>query len=117
MSKLDRFLVCDSFLDRWPDASCSILPKGTSDHCPILLSCTEVDFGPIPFKFFNSWVGSNELQDMVSRAVTASIGGHRADTRFLNMLKDLKKKIKVWRKSVNVAEEVVGETLKKWSRI
>lgn len=54
MSKLDISLVNTEFLNVWPTASLSALNRGLSDHCPLLLQCLFVDFGPSPFRFFNS---------------------------------------------------------------
>nr|GEW84404.1 RNA-directed DNA polymerase, eukaryota, reverse transcriptase zinc-binding domain protein [Tanacetum cinerariifolium] len=56
MSKLDRFLVSKSFCDAFPHTTGVILEKGISDHRPILLKEHSVDYGPIPFCFFNSWL-------------------------------------------------------------
>ncbi|KAF5760166.1 putative RNA-directed DNA polymerase [Helianthus annuus] len=55
MSKLDRFLVSRDFMSKWPLASCMALSKLASDHCPILLSTTQTDYGKIPSRMFNSW--------------------------------------------------------------
>lgn len=51
LSKLDRFLVCSDFLSIFPNVVVTALPRETSDHCPILLSTTSLDFGPTPFRF------------------------------------------------------------------
>lgn len=56
LSKLDRFLVFPSFLNLAPHAFVTALPREISDHCPILLSTSRKDFGPSPFRFFNSWM-------------------------------------------------------------
>ncbi|PWA99053.1 RNA-directed DNA polymerase, eukaryota, Reverse transcriptase zinc-binding domain protein [Artemisia annua] len=55
MSKLDRFLVSESFYDAFPHTIGVILEKGTPDHRPILLKEHSVDYGPTPFRFFHSW--------------------------------------------------------------
>nr|GEU61220.1 RNA-directed DNA polymerase, eukaryota [Tanacetum cinerariifolium] len=36
-----------------------------SDHRPILLTPSTTDFGPTPFKFYNSWIMDKNLQDIV----------------------------------------------------
>ncbi|KAJ0533359.1 putative RNA-directed DNA polymerase [Helianthus annuus] len=55
MSKLDRFLVSRDFMGKWPAASCMALSNMASDHCPILLSTVQADYGKIPSRMFNSW--------------------------------------------------------------
>ncbi|XP_071727736.1 uncharacterized protein [Rutidosis leptorrhynchoides] len=57
MSKLDRFLVSDDFLSFWNDLKVVALDRSVSDHCPILMSDGEVDFGPKPFKIYDDWFG------------------------------------------------------------
>lgn len=54
LSKLDRFLVCSEFSNLFPHVSATALPRDKSDHCPILLSQSRANFGPLPFKLFNS---------------------------------------------------------------
>ncbi|KAJ0856893.1 putative RNA-directed DNA polymerase [Helianthus annuus] len=58
LSRLDRFLVCDTFISNWPHAKVEVHKRGHSDHCPLSLSCGFLDFGPTPFKFYNSGGGS-----------------------------------------------------------
>ncbi|XP_057452303.1 uncharacterized protein LOC130744130 [Lotus japonicus] len=36
-SRLDRFLVSESWLERWPNCSQLVLDRDVSDHCPILM--------------------------------------------------------------------------------
>lgn len=55
LSKLDWFLACEKFMDKWGNAVATVLPRRFSDHCPIILINEPVDFGPTPFRFFNSW--------------------------------------------------------------
>nr|GEW94819.1 RNA-directed DNA polymerase, eukaryota, reverse transcriptase zinc-binding domain protein [Tanacetum cinerariifolium] len=56
MSKLDRFLVSESFYDAFPHTTGVILEKGIPDHQPVLLKEHSVDYGPILFRFFHSWL-------------------------------------------------------------
>lgn len=68
LSKFDRFMVFLSFLSIFPHASVTALPKEVSDYCPILLSTSRKDFGPSPFRFFNSWM----LRDGFEKAFISS---------------------------------------------
>lgn len=54
--KLDMILVCPEFVSKFPQASCTALPREQSDHCPIFLELSSMDYGPIPFRLFNSWI-------------------------------------------------------------
>ncbi|GKC91022.1 RNA-directed DNA polymerase, eukaryota [Tanacetum coccineum] len=55
MSKLDRFLVSEGLLSVFPSLSAICLDRHLSDHRPILMREVVVDYGPIPFRIFNSW--------------------------------------------------------------
>ncbi|KAJ0475516.1 putative RNA-directed DNA polymerase [Helianthus annuus] len=66
MSKIDRFLVCRNFMGKWSMASCMALSNLVSDHCPILLSTVQTDYGKIPSRMFNSWF---EIPGAVEKAV------------------------------------------------
>lgn len=54
-SKLDRMLVSQDWfaLGNW---SVSTHDRFTSDHCPLSLTITPIDWGPKPFKLFNCWL-------------------------------------------------------------
>nr|GFB57043.1 RNA-directed DNA polymerase, eukaryota [Tanacetum cinerariifolium] len=56
MSKLDRFLVFESLMNRCPNISAITLERYLSDHRPILLRELNVDYGPSPFRFFHYWI-------------------------------------------------------------
>ncbi|GJW91868.1 RNA-directed DNA polymerase, eukaryota [Tanacetum coccineum] len=55
-SKIDRFLVSNHVIQKWPNSHVLALPREFSDHSPILLRNTSLDFDPIPFKLYNSWI-------------------------------------------------------------
>ncbi|PWA41586.1 hypothetical protein CTI12_AA459190 [Artemisia annua] len=61
LSKIDRILVSHHFITKWPNAQVLALQRELSDHCPLVLKTHSVDFGPIPFKFFNSWLLNGSL--------------------------------------------------------
>nr|GFA87005.1 RNA-directed DNA polymerase, eukaryota [Tanacetum cinerariifolium] len=53
MSKLDRFLISQHVTDVFTDVKVTALPRGWSDHTPIMLHCEKVDYGPVSFKLFH----------------------------------------------------------------
>ena len=65
MSKLDRFLVSESFLESFVGATGMVLEKALPDHRPILLKEKVVDYGPTPFRFFNSWLQVDDFKALV----------------------------------------------------
>ncbi|GKB13938.1 putative RNA-directed DNA polymerase, eukaryota, reverse transcriptase zinc-binding domain protein [Tanacetum coccineum] len=66
MSKLDRFLVSESFFESFPHTSGVVLVKGIPDHRPILLRENVVDYGPTPFRFFHSWLEMEGFHNLVT---------------------------------------------------
>ncbi|KAL4303527.1 hypothetical protein GQ457_10G010910 [Hibiscus cannabinus] len=65
-SLLDRFLVSDSWLQNQSDLVVQALQRSVSDHVPLLLSSLEMDWGPIPFKFFNVWLQVEECTKTIT---------------------------------------------------
>ncbi|GKE41595.1 cytochrome P450 [Tanacetum coccineum] len=65
LSKLDRFLVSPHYLNIWPNSFTLALVREYSDHVPILVSNKNVDFGPVPFKLYNSWLAHDEFRPIV----------------------------------------------------
>ncbi|XP_071694661.1 uncharacterized protein [Rutidosis leptorrhynchoides] len=98
MSKLDRFLVSDDFLNLWTDLKVVALDRSVSDHCPISLSDGEVDFGPKPFKIFDDWFVVEGIDKVIADSWSGPMGGNRKDCVFRNKLKRLKGDLKEWSK-------------------
>ncbi|GKB47601.1 RNA-directed DNA polymerase, eukaryota [Tanacetum coccineum] len=101
LSKIDRFLASSSFSEIWPIAHVTALPSEFSDHCPLILSTSSSDFGPCPFKFFNSWLNHVELQTIVVSTWSKGDLDNRPDVNLLKKLKAVKFAIKEWRKVEN----------------
>ncbi|GJX07756.1 RNA-directed DNA polymerase, eukaryota [Tanacetum coccineum] len=97
MSKLDRFLVSDGVVSLFPSISALCLDRHLSDHRPILLREVQLDFGPIPFRFYHSWFsydGFDELVEQTWRSFSHS--DRNGMIRFRKKLQDLKITIRQW---------------------
>ncbi|GJS46283.1 RNA-directed DNA polymerase, eukaryota, reverse transcriptase zinc-binding domain protein [Tanacetum coccineum] len=95
MSKLDRFLISNSVMDTFSDLKVIALPRIYSDHIPLMLHNAKVDYGPLPFKFFHSWLHRDGFEECIQAAyVECSLG----DTclTFHEKLKVIKQKLKAW---------------------
>ncbi|GJT13988.1 RNA-directed DNA polymerase, eukaryota, reverse transcriptase zinc-binding domain protein [Tanacetum coccineum] len=68
LSKLDRFLISDGITSIVPNLYAMALDLMISDHRPILLHQLYEDFGPIPFKFCNSWMLHPQFDCMIHLA-------------------------------------------------
>ncbi|MCI16893.1 reverse transcriptase, partial [Trifolium medium] len=65
MSRIDRAMVSDEWINFWGYPSLWILPRSVSDHCALLLRHNVVDWGPKPFRFKNHWLQNNEFKVLV----------------------------------------------------
>ncbi|XP_022031553.1 uncharacterized protein LOC110932535 [Helianthus annuus] len=70
LSKTDRILVCPEFFNKWPVATLRALSSKFSDHCPLILTISDKNFGPKPFRVFNSWFDQPGFGDLVESAVS-----------------------------------------------
>nr|GEV09756.1 RNA-directed DNA polymerase, eukaryota, reverse transcriptase zinc-binding domain protein [Tanacetum cinerariifolium] len=68
MSNFDQFLVSQAVLDLFPNMLGLILHRHISDHRPILLRQSQVDYGPTPFCLFHSWFLEPDFASIVEDA-------------------------------------------------
>ncbi|XP_071688861.1 uncharacterized protein [Rutidosis leptorrhynchoides] len=73
MSRIDRVLISLNVVDVFADLKLSILNRGLSDHLPIILQDAKADFGPTPFKCFDSWFLYEGFDDLVKEAASEVI--------------------------------------------
>ncbi|CAJ2657379.1 unnamed protein product [Trifolium pratense] len=55
MSRLDRFLLSEEWCLVWPNCRQVARLRGLSDHCPLVLSADEEDWGPRPSRMLKCW--------------------------------------------------------------
>ena len=99
-TRLDRFLIQDSFLLLGLNLSSKILPFRVSDHKPILLEmANNKNWGPIPFKFNPQWANQTDffriVADTWSHLVTRS-----PFYVWEEKLRRMKKILKSWAKAI-----------------
>ncbi|GKD57735.1 RNA-directed DNA polymerase, eukaryota, reverse transcriptase zinc-binding domain protein, partial [Tanacetum coccineum] len=63
LSKIDRIFISKHFINAELN---NVLSRDLSNHCPLLLKTHSTDYGPIPFKFFNSWLLNEELPKIIT---------------------------------------------------
>ncbi|XP_022014619.1 uncharacterized protein LOC110914106 [Helianthus annuus] len=114
LSRIDRIFVSSNFFNEWPNAEYRALPREYSDHCPLILKVVSRNFGAKPFRFFNSWLCREGIEEVVSRALSLEdeLGG-KPDEQFMNKLKRVKCGIKNWLKVVKFKEREEEDCLKK----
>lgn len=97
-SKIDWVLVGHDFINRWPKTTLMALPKRYSDHRPLVLSCVDLNFGPCPFRFYNSCLRNDDLEEVIKKTVDQCNFLKQPDMNLANKLKRCKVAIKEWRK-------------------
>ncbi|XP_022002487.1 uncharacterized protein LOC110899904 [Helianthus annuus] len=95
-SKIDKALVCHSFLSKWQSAKFIDLPRYRSDHKPLLLLCLDVYFGKPPLIFFNSWLKEDGLENIVHLAYQSVSPFHPPDKLLAKRLQAIKAAIEPW---------------------
>jgi exonuclease III len=65
MSRIDRFLLSDGFIASQGISSQWIGDRDISDHCPIWLVFSHVNWGPKPFRVINSWMEHPDFYSFV----------------------------------------------------
>ncbi|KAL5144990.1 LINE-1 retrotransposable element ORF2 protein [Glycine soja] len=97
-SRLDRVLLSDEWVSKWPDSAQHNLQRNYSDHCPIMLQSKITDWGPKPFRFFNAWLQDKDLYKVVKDCWTTNQptgwGGYALKCK----LQKLKQRLKAWSK-------------------
>ncbi|PWA88711.1 hypothetical protein CTI12_AA117210 [Artemisia annua] len=116
LSKLDRILVSQHFTSLWPNATLTALPRYLSDHCPLLLKAHSIDYGPTPFKFFNSWLLNDEFSNVVSLGwIPPTESPNPPPHPAIDLkckLQSLKIKIREWRKTQVQKQDCLIDSLK-----
>lgn len=107
LERLDRAWVSVQWLDLFPSDNLRVLPRLTSDHCPILPSfCNHNSFQKIkPFKFEPMWCLEPSFEQTLNGLWCNS------QKLFFEKLKDMSPLLVLWNK------DVFGNIFKKKSRI
>lgn len=100
LSKLDLFLISDELATHLHSMDALVLYNKIADHRPILFRQQVVDYGPTPFKFFNSWITIDGFRSLVENFWNnPDINfSQNAMVRLKQKLKGLKGLIKDWNK-------------------
>ena len=77
MKKLDRVLINQTWLDKFPTAFADFLPLCISDHSPTLLNITSTTSRRgNPFRFYNYWSSLDKFSKHVGEAGSTLIEGN-----------------------------------------
>ncbi|KAH1241717.1 hypothetical protein GmHk_07G019230 [Glycine max] len=106
-SKLDRFLLSPEWLHRWPASIRFTLPRNFSDHCPVMLRSSSIDWGPKPFRILDCWLSEKSFKETVISCWTSNQQPGWGSYVLKEKIKRLKQKLKTWNM------EQFGDTLRK----
>ncbi|XP_057443779.1 uncharacterized protein LOC130735927 [Lotus japonicus] len=100
-SRLDRFLVSDSWMGTWPNCSQLVLDRTVSDHCPVLMRRIFQNWGPKLFRVLNCWLEDPRFPRHVERVWSElAVQGWSAGHILKEKLKSLRGNLKQWNQEV-----------------
>lgn len=113
MSRLDRFLISEGFATKAGISNQWIGDRDISDHCPIWLLSSNLNWGPKPFKFNNCWADHPDFLSFVKTTWEGiTIHGKKAFI-LKEKLKKLKEALKVWNREVfGIIDLNIDQTVK-----
>nr|GEX82143.1 RNA-directed DNA polymerase, eukaryota [Tanacetum cinerariifolium] len=96
--------------------SSTSLDRFLSDHRPIIMREAHYDYGPIPFKFFYYWFELDGFDKLVEQTwLEANMNDQNSYSKFMNKLKYLKEKIRIWtrlhKESLNSRKSILKDEL------
>lgn len=95
-SRIDRFLFSVEWDEVFSNIKQSLLPRISSDHCPISLKCGDWEFSKSYFKFENWWLEVEGFTERVEGWWNSFQIEGRPDYVLAYKLKGLKTKLKQW---------------------
>eukprot|EP00256_Glycine_max_P032671 XP_006577560.1 uncharacterized protein LOC102665607 [Glycine max] len=99
-SRLDRFLVSDGIMNLWQEKGQRVGKRDIYDHCPIWLECSNLNWGPKPFRFNNCWLEHDDFKSfIVEEWKKIQITGRKAYV-IKEKLKIIRESLKKWNKEV-----------------
>jgi hypothetical protein len=66
MSHLDRFVLSENWCLQWPNCIQVAQLRGLSDHCAVVLSVDEQNWGPKPFHMLKWWADVSGYKEFLS---------------------------------------------------
>jgi len=115
MSRLDRVLVSEEWMQEWPMGKQYVQRREISDHCALVVKSVVKDWGPKPFRTIDAWFMERGFMDMVKDRWASYPDKGNAFMAFKEKLKCLKGDLKIWNRDVfgilestkkNILEEI-----------
>lgn len=100
MSRIDRFLLSESWLQHFNNLSQWACKRSVSDHCPLILKEGDYDWGPKPFRVLDCWHDHPDFAPFVRAKWSSYQIFGKAAYVLKEKLKMLKSDLKDWNKQV-----------------
>lgn len=94
--KLDRFLCTNDWEELYPRFFLEGIPKVASDHWPVMLNTSKLNWGSSPFCFENTWTTHPSFIDIVRRWSRECVVDGWEGFRFMKKIHFIKEKLRVW---------------------
>ncbi|XP_068503620.1 uncharacterized protein [Phaseolus vulgaris] len=94
-SRLDRVLVSEEWIQKWPMCKQYIQPREVSDHCAVIVKSMLKDWGPQPFRSIDAWLMESNFKELVKDKWNSYVVRRDGITNFKDKLKILKEDLKV----------------------
>ena len=92
-SKIDRLFVHPQWISHIPAIKLSILNRSISDHCPLLVTNHDDNWGPRPFRFQDCWLSHPGCMRTIKEAWLNS------DGLFPDKLRKVRTELREWNKT------------------
>jgi hypothetical protein len=103
-TKLDRFLVSVSWMDKYPLSNVMAMPREMSDHTPLILDIGESKERSVgQCKFELSWLTKEDIMEVVRPIWDVDANGKCAIEELNWRLGNTRKKLRGWAKNVDAA--------------
>ena len=99
-SRINRVLVSEEWLVKWPMSKQYVKQREVSDHCAIVVKSVEKDWGPKPFRSIDAWFSERGFREMVKGKWLSYPTEGNALVTFKEKLKRLKGDFKIWNRDV-----------------
>ncbi|XP_058733436.1 uncharacterized protein LOC131605055 [Vicia villosa] len=100
MSRIDRFLLTESFIENWNIEGKFIGARDISDHAPIWIKNNRKDWGPKSFKFNNGCIKHSDFGNFVKEEWSKIVVKGSGDFCLVEKLKILKGRLAWLNKTV-----------------
>nr|CAD1838381.1 unnamed protein product [Ananas comosus var. bracteatus] len=96
LERLDRALISQDWLLRFPRSTLKALPRPRSDHTPLVLSAWTFVPTPRIFRFESCWLHASTLSSVVATAWNAAPAGEDPASTFCSKLDRVRRDLQLW---------------------